>query len=240
MSTGLFGLRTSPNGSRSAAPVNGGDAPRPPSAPPMLPPRRRRRPAVLITALMLAAAGGGIAATTSIAAGHRAPVLALAHDVPIGAVLTAADLTTARVASDPALHPIPSSQRSWVIGQHASVTLVAGTLLTPSMLTPSSVPGPGQALVAVPVKPGELPARTVVAGDRLLAVTGVANGSGASPDPAAGSAVPVTVADVGDPGADGTVVVDVVVAQANAVMLARQAAAGQVALVLLPSGGARS
>jgi hypothetical protein len=236
MSTGVFGTRTSPNGSRTATPVGDGGA-KAVSAPPLLAPRRRRRPAVLITAVMLAAAGGGIAATTSIAAGHRAPVLALARDVPLGAVLTPGDLTTARVASDPALHPIPSSQRSTVLGQHAAVALVAGSLLTPSMLTASTLLGPGQALVAVPVKPGELPAREVVAGDHLLAVTGVDNGSGAAPNPTADTAIPVTVADVGQPTSDGTVVVDVVVAQANVVMLARQAAAGEVALVLLPAGG---
>ena len=236
MSTGVFGTRTSPNGSATTQPATDGGAMKM-SPPPLLPPRRRRRPAVLITAVMLAAAGGGIAATTSIAAGHRAPVLALAHDVPLGAVVTAADLTTARVASDPALHPIPASQRSTVIGQRAAVALVAGSLLTPSMLTASSVPGPGQALVAVPVKPGELPARTVVPGDHLLAVTGVDNGSGAAPNPTAAASLPVTVADVGEPSSDGTVVVDVVVAQASAVTLARQAAAGEVTLVLLPSGG---
>src|SRR4051794_17009108 len=101
MSTGLLRPRTSPNGRpKGTADALAG---RPPA---QVAVRRRRRPAVMVAAVMLAAAGAGIAATTAIAAGHRVPVLALARDVPMGAVLTADDLRVARVAHDPALQPI--------------------------------------------------------------------------------------------------------------------------------------
>lgn len=233
MSTGLIKPRTSPNGVMDDAEASG--AARPPA---QVTVRRRRRPAVMVVAVMLAAGGAGIAATTAIAAGHRVPVLALARDVPMGATLTDGDLRIAHVANDPALQPIGAGARDQVVGRHAATALSAGTLLTQSMLTDTFAPGSGQALVAVALKPGEMPARPLLPGDHVLAVTGidpntdstVANGSGAS--------LTVVVADVGRETADGTVVVDVVVGAADAATLAREASAGRVALVLLgPAGG---
>ena len=187
---------------------------------------------------MLAAAGGGIAATTAMAAGHRLPVLALSRDVPMGAAVTADDLRVAHVASDPALQPISANDRSQVVGRHAAMSLAAGTLLTSSMLTDSFAPGPGQALVAVPLKAGQMPARALMPGDHVLAVTGADAASEGTGGATAGATLEVVVADLARPTPDGTTVVDVVAASADAANLARQAAAGRVALVLLgPSGG---
>jgi hypothetical protein len=234
MSTGLLRPRTSPNGTPKAA----AEAPGAGRLPAQVAVRRRRRPAVMVAAVMLAAAGAGIAATTAIAAGHRVPVLALARNVPMGATLTADDLRVARVAHDPALQPIGADARAQVVGRHAATSLSAGTLLTESMLTDTFAPGPGQALVAVALKPGEMPARPLMAGDHVLAVTGVDASTDAGPSSAGGSTLPVVVADVGRETPDGTVVVDVVVASSDAASLAREAAAGRVALVLLgPAGG---
>jgi hypothetical protein len=192
----------------------------------------------MVAAVMLAAAGAGIAATTAVAAGHRVPVLALSRDVPLGATVTADDLRIAHVASDPALQPMGANARGQVVGRHAAMALPAGTLLTQSMLTDTFAPGPGQALVAVALKAGEMPARPLAAGDHVLAVTGVAQANGAGAPSGSGSSLPVVVADVGPATPDGTVVVDVVVASSDAASLARQAAAGSVALVLLgPAAG---
>jgi hypothetical protein len=161
------------------------------------------------------------------------PVLALAQTVPMGATLTADDLRVAHVASDPALHPIGAADRGQVIGHHAAMSLAAGTLLTPSMLTDAFAPGPDQALVAVPLKAGQLPARPLAAGDHVLAVAGADTGVDGTQASANDSALQVVVADVGRPTPEGVTVVDVVVASSDAAALARQAAAGRVALVLL-------
>ena len=229
----MIGHRTSPNDSNSS---RGSSST--PTGPVAVAVRRRRRQAVMVLAVMLAAAGGGIAATTAMAAGHRVPVLALAHDVPMGATVNADDLRVAHVASDPALQPISATDRSQVIGRHAAMSLSAGALLTTSMLTDSFAPGPGQALVAVPLKPGQLPARPLMPGDHVLAVAGADSSTDGTGGTAASATLEVVVADVARPTPDGTTVVDVVVASADAPGLARQAAAGHVALVLLgPSGG---
>lgn len=64
-------------------------------------------------------------------AGDREPVLALARDVPAGQVFQADDLTTVRVSLDPGVRAVASSARDQVIGQPASVDMLAGTLLVP-------------------------------------------------------------------------------------------------------------
>jgi hypothetical protein len=64
-------------------------------------------------------------------AGDREPVLALARDVEAGQTFTADDLKVVRVSTDPGITPIASSARDQVIGQTASVELLAGTLLVP-------------------------------------------------------------------------------------------------------------
>src|SRR5437763_354830 len=94
----------------------------------------------------------------------------------------------------------------------------------------AEAPGAGRppALVAVALKPGEMPARPLTAGDHVLAVTGVDASTDAGPSSASGSTLSVVVADVGRETPDGTVVVDVVVASSDAASLAREAAAGRV------------
>ena len=64
-------------------------------------------------------------------AGDREPVLVLARDVPAGQVFQAEDLTTVRVSLDPGVQAVASSARDQVIGQPASVDMLAGTLLVP-------------------------------------------------------------------------------------------------------------
>jgi hypothetical protein len=64
-------------------------------------------------------------------AGDREPVLALARDVPAGQIFQAEDLTTVRVSLDPGVRAVASSARDQVVGQPASVDMLAGTLLVP-------------------------------------------------------------------------------------------------------------
>src|SRR5947199_18845 len=112
-----------------------------------------------------------------------------------------------------------------------------GRLLGPGRLTAQPVPGPGEELVGLPVKPGHLPARGLSPGD-LVQVTTVPGGAGtdASPSPAS-TVVPfrARVLDVGPPDPTGAVTVDVLVG-ADAAQAATGAAAGQVVLVQLGPG----
>lgn len=235
MATGLFRAArpASPNGHSTAAPPQRGTPAA--SAPLLVPPAGRRRPAMLIAGLMLAAVGAVVAATTAMAAGDRTPVLVVVHDVTAGQPLTTADLAVARIAKDPHLRPVPASARSAVVGERATTAIRAGTLLTTGMLAPDTAPAAGTAIVPVPLKPSQLPARPLQPGDRLLVVP--APDASAGTPTAQANPVTATVAEIGAPTDDGTVVVDLRVPEGQASALAQLAAGGHVAVVVLPGAG---
>lgn len=238
-STVIPGKAGSVNGSAGHAPManpSTRSTDSPGQAPPLLaPPRRRQRPAIWGLALTLVAGGGALAAITVTAAGDRVAVLTIVRPVPAGDAITAADLGVARIAPDPQLHPVSERDKASVLGQLAAVDLRPGGLLTRSQLTTVGIPGPGQALVGISLKPGQLPARPLQRGDRLLVVvTATADGGSA---PASRANLSAVVAEVGPPTSDGTTVVDLVVARADSLGLAADAAAGRLYLVLLPRTG---
>lgn len=234
----------SPNGSSAS---HGGDTPtdrtetrRRPATASLSPPGRRRRPALLALGVALAAAGGLLAATLATRAGDRVPVLAVARTVEVGSVVTAADLTEARIATDPHLSPIPASAMSAVVGKVATVPLRPGSLLTADDLTTTAVPGPGRQLIGVLLKPGQLPARPLTPWQPVLLVTTPGDQPTAdSGQDAQPQAVPATVVDVGGIAQDGSVTVDVTVDATLGPALARQAATGHIALIVVPAGAGR-
>jgi hypothetical protein len=200
---------------------------------------RRRRPAVWALGLALVCAGAALAAVLTAAAGDRVEVLAVVRPVAVGEAISHGDLGVARVAADPQLDPIPAAQRDSVVGQFADVELRPGTLLTRGQLTSVAIPGPGQAVVGVPLRPGQLPARSLRPGDRVLAVERIdlespTVGGGADASRPARGAV---VVGTGPAGPEGVVVVDLVVSERDGVALAAAAADGRLSLVLLPRGG---
>jgi len=120
----------------------------------------------------------------------------------------------------------------------AAVPLVAGTLLSPAQFGGPVWPGPGEGVIAVPVKPGRLPSG-LTAGAHVTVlvvptgtpggVTGTGPGQGGQPPV---EKAPATVVSV-DAAADqsGTTVVTLVLSAADATRVA--SAAGDVALVQL-------
>lgn len=205
--------------------------------------RPRRRPGLWIAGGALVVIGGLLAALLVGRAGDRVEVVAVARTVPVGQTIGEADVTVARVAADPALTPVPAARRGEVVGRAAAVELRAGTLLTDAQVTDAAVPGAGEQLVGVAARPGQLPARGLRPGDRVLLVpvpgdqarTGVdAGATGGQP---AGESVAARVAQVGPVDADGAVTVDVVVEQELGPRVAALASTGRVALVLQPGGG---
>lgn len=251
MRTSLFRptAADAPNGSAghpSSAAVSSGDGQRP-VAGRLSPPARRRRPALLALGVALAAAGGLLAATLSMQAGERAPVLAIARTVDAGSTLTAQDLTTARIGADPNLAPIPAGSLGSVVGKTAAVPLRPGSLLTRTELTAAPVPAPGRQLLGVRFKPGQLPARPLRPGQRVLLVATGSDASSASGGqraadggaPPEAQPVPARVVDVGGVAQDGSRTVDMSVQAAMGPAVAKQAATGHVALIVVPAGGAR-
>ncbi|MHB8451716.1 MAG: SAF domain-containing protein [Mycobacteriales bacterium] len=120
-----------------------------PAGPVRAPMRPRRRPALVALSLALATAGGVLTASLVGDAGGRLGVLALTRDVPIGAVISASDLTAARLAPDANLAPMPAREESSVLGQVAAVELLPGSLLTRGEITTATLPAAGQELVGL-------------------------------------------------------------------------------------------
>jgi hypothetical protein len=203
--------------------------------PPGLIPRRRMRRGWMafgVLAIVLSALGS---ATLFRALGPSGEYLAVARDVPAGAQVTRADLIEVRLPGAPGLAPVPAREADRVLGMYATVPLAAGTLVSLSQLTDERVPGPGEQLVAVPLARDQVPGRTLRPGDPVLlvATTGGQAAGGRGDEP------PRTFAgrvhDVQDGGArGGTLVVSVLVAERDGASVASLAAAGRVAVVLVP------
>jgi len=119
----------------------------------------------------------------------RQAVLAMARPVPAGQVITEADLRTVRVAPDSGLHLLPAAERDRVVGRSAAVPLAAGSLLTGEQVGPVAWPPPGQAVVAVAVKPGHAPAG-LTPGARVVVLVVPAQTTGATSTAPAGTAGP--------------------------------------------------
>ncbi|WP_431913449.1 SAF domain-containing protein [Nonomuraea jabiensis] len=183
---------------------------------------------MLVAGIALTALGALVAWQVYGVASQRVPVLVMARDVPVGQQLQAQDLRTVALGMDAAVQSVDAAGKSTVIGKRAAVDLKAGSVLSSAHVTETLVPAPGEVVVPVALKPSRLPARGIQPGDRVVAtaVSSAEAGRGLAQDH------PARVDRVGQPDADGLVVVDLVVPAAAGTALARQAAEGQVAIVL--------
>lgn len=210
---------------------------------------RRTNRKMLVLSVLVVLLGGVLALSAGQLLTRHTTVLAVARPVQAGAPITAADLAVASVTTDPHLAPIPAGQQSQVVGMLAQVALSPGELLTRAEIGTGSGFTPGQVLVAVPVKPGQVPVRGLTAGQRVLVVPT----RGSSGAPSSGSAPPVGGTSAGAPGSAGIsatvvevgsadagsalMVVDVRVSAADGIAMADLASTGNLAVVLLPAGG---
>jgi hypothetical protein len=194
---------------------------------------RRRRPGMIALAIVLIGAGvlGGAALFRHV--NRQFPVLMVTASVPAGSVVTAGDIGTTSVAAGPGIQLIPARQERQVVGLVAATNLRPGTLLAASDLTTSLPPKAGQVLVPLAVKPSELPASGLTAGDHLVVVPAPgAQGSGGAPVVTGRSIAGVVEAVSRGPDQDGFEVVDLLVPAGSGPALAKEAAAGGIALVV--------
>jgi hypothetical protein len=192
-------------------------------------------------ALAVALVGLGVLGSAELYASNnaRVPVVVITGNVAAGATITAGDVGSANVSAGPGVQLIPASQLRQVIGQIAGTALHPGMLLAASELTTLLPPGPGQALVPLPVKPAILPASGITSGDRIIieatpGAEGEPGTGGSNTAPALAAPVTGIVEAVnGRTDTDGYDVVDVLVARASADSLAAQASTGQIAIILI-------
>ena len=232
------GIRPAPGRQGGAGTVTAQAPPRAPAPKVAAAPRQLQARWLLgVVALILA---GGLVLLYAVPAytGHTT-VVVMARDVRVGSTLAAADVTTVDVSVGEqvaVVHP-----QDGILGKTALTDLPRGSLLGPRLIGDAATLATGQDLVPVRVKLGQRPAQGLTFGQVVLGVPAPVDPT--SPGGAALLAVqPIraTVASVGEPDpATGDVVVDLKVAQADAVALARAAATGSVTLVVLPGGGAQ-
>jgi hypothetical protein len=201
---------------------------------------RRRRPAMIALAVAMAGAGVVVSAAIYQRADHQVAVVMVTQPVPAGAPITAADVSTTNVRVGPGIQVVPAAQIGRVTGQIASVALRPSTLLAPSDLTTLQSPAPGQELVTAPAKPYALPASGLTSGDHVLvlATPGQPGQTGSSAGvPALAAPVPAVVEAISNvPDQDGFVVVDLLVNDASAALVASQVSTGQFALIVTKRG----
>jgi len=141
-----------------------------PVAPPKVIRQRRMRPGLLGLAVLLIALGGLGAAFAVTSVRATGSYLAVGRPVPQGTVLEADDLVTVQVAGGAGLAPVPASRKAQVVGKRAAVSLLPGTLLTMSQLTDKPLLAAGQQQVALGLKLNQVPARTLLPGDKVVLV----------------------------------------------------------------------
>lgn len=197
--------------------------------------RSRRRPWLMATGGILAILGALGALWLVSSAGDRVSVVALARDVPYGAVITEADLQVVNVSVDPALDVVPADRLSDAVGSVAAVGLTSGALLTDGALGDEGPPTAGEVMVGVAVPAGRMPTERLSAGDVVLVVETPDNG-GESPTDLPRT-VRATVVRAGEPDLNGMTVVDVTVDDGDGPALAALSATGRIALVLEPREG---
>ncbi|ADJ48816.1 SAF domain-containing protein [Amycolatopsis mediterranei S699] len=206
------------------------DAP-PPAPVPLRPPRRRRSKLLVLLGLVLSALSAAGVVWVFRATDEAVAAVGVARPVRYGEVITADALREVQVRPDPGVRPLPWDRRFDVVGRTSPTDLQPGEIVTPDAVTdPAIVPGAGQQLIGVPVKPGQLPAAPLQPRQPILLVpAGVAGTAAEAWAPVRGAVISVSDRD-----ATSTQVIDVVVPEANGVQLASRASAGGVAIVVLP------
>jgi len=161
--------------------------------------------------------------------------LAVARTVPVGQQVTAQDLVVVRINAAPGLTPMAASQLRDVVGKTAAVELTAGTLLSKTQLTDKPVPGPGQVLVGIGLPKDRFPGQKLRPGDpvQLVATTSTSAQIDAQVQGTKPPATYIgTVHRVSEPDNRGDILIDVVVADRDAAIIADLAAANRIVVML--------
>jgi hypothetical protein len=185
------------------------------------------------TALILV--GGLLSVFLYTSLGHPDEVFAVARSIPRGATITADDLTSLALASGQRSPAISTSSPSEVIGKVTTVDLPKGSLVTPAAIAATQQIPAGRALVGLSLKPSQLPAEPLVAGNRVEIVP-IASDTTADTSVTT-STISGVVSDISIDQQSDTTIVDVYVSETVAADLTSRAAAGTVAIYLTSTNG---
>ncbi|WP_327695379.1 hypothetical protein [Streptomyces sp. NBC_00459] len=237
--------RTGAGGGRSsmpAQPMSGERLPTPP---------RERKPALAALAVLLILVGALGATMLVLRAGDRIEVVKVTGDIPAGGSVTKANTASVLVAADDSIHYVPWSQLDGLMKLKAVSAIPKGVVAVGEMFAAETGVAAGQATVGLSLKEGQYPtgleAGDVVAAYRVGSTTGSSSNTGSSDSSSSSGASTSLIVDkakvtfVKPQASSGDVIsstnlpVTLTVDSAKAAELAQAAAAGQVALVLIPS-----
>lgn len=206
-------------------------------------PRTRRRPAMIGLAVLLIVGCAAIAGLLALRLDSRAPALVAARPISIGEQITAADLTTERIAGEN-LDVLGADQASAVVGKYAAEAIPQGRLLDSDMIAAQSYLKPGVVAVGILVQAGRVPASGLRIGDHVQVIQVADGQSTVIVDDAVVSNAPSTDSSSGggflgagsSTSGSGTTVATLIVAPSAAPKVAAASAANQVAVVLKTRG----
>lgn len=215
---------------------------RPPQAPVSVARTAPRRRSIMQGALavLLIVAGALTAGYVVLRMGSTHDYLAVARPIGAGAEVQAADVVVVRVNDAVGLNPIPAGQLRSVVGLHAKMALVPGSLLTIDQLTDTPIPAPGFQLIGMALKEGQLPGARLTVGAQILLVVvpdraAAASEPGSNPDLVPPRTIVATVVDVAPSTTQGETLLNVQVATADAPTVATLSAAGRIVISLTGS-----
>jgi len=145
------------------------------SAPSRLPSTRERRPALIALAIVLIVGGALASGWLALQSGDRAYFLRVSQDVAQGEDITADDLD--RVSLPEGFDGgVPAGDEDSVVGRPAATRLLAGTVLSPAMVSDDAGIAEGTTQVAVPVTGGPL-VGSLDSGDQVVLDIGASDGN---------------------------------------------------------------
>ncbi len=192
---------------------------------------RRIRTGGIALATMLLAFGAALSGIALVSVAKTSAYLAVAKPVAVGSTIAATDLTTVQLSGGGGLTLIPAVNLTSVVGRHAAVSLVPGTLLSPNQLTDKPLVGSDQAQVGIAVAARNLPAATLAPGEPIVLVP-LSAPSAASPDTP--REYDATVVDVSAVGGDGSIILHIAISADLAPTIVALNASGGLAIVLKP------
>jgi hypothetical protein len=201
-------------------------------------PPRERKPALAALAVLLILGGALTSAYLVMASGQRVSAIRVAEPVAAGQQIPASALQEVQIGNT-GIEFISWAERTQVTRAYAAVPLVKGALLTNGMVARDDAATDGRVIVGLALKPGQLPAGGLRAGDRVSLygvagqnTAGVRAGTTLSED-----AIVYGVASAGEQTlqSDQTMV-SVAVPPSQAPQVTQAASSGAVAVALVPTG----
>lgn len=166
--------------------------------------------------------------------GWSRELLVAARPIPAGHVVEVADLRTVRVGGAEGVSVVPAEKAAGLVGRAAAVPVAAGALIPADLATAAGLlPPAGQVLAAVALRPGAVPPQAGPGAAVRVLPAPVGPGEPAAGSRPAGGWQAVLVGVEQARSGDGSVLVSLQVAEADAAALA---AAGSGVTVVVLSG----